>query len=448
MNRAALLTLLFVPGALVAGCGGSSSSSRSSTTAAAVSTTTTTTTAPVATSTPLVDVHGELVSVPALTGGSALAFQADGAPAPRELADPSALVAAGLHEGFTLVLSGDGFTNAAGRTALADALRVSAFQADDLVTTGRLVAGVAGTTFNDDVGGAYVASGPHAAAFLASPFDRPLRVTGRVDTSQPPTALGPLLIVTSFRPAVTVAWQHNTPLLGSESLAIDDLALTGAHRVDVGMVTGNGFQESRGSDRRLPAATLADLQAKVAAADLRSLPSTFQPPRLYPDHPSESVRLADAQGEHDVTVWAGASVPPALADLLQALRAVLPTVATLRSIDRDFASAITVAEVTAARDVQAWGSLLARHVGGRPFIPTVDFPRELAVGVFDGQRPTTGWSIEAKRVVKIGPHLHLAITRTSPSGRILPNPTSPYHLVAIDLAGHTGDLYADGLRLP
>lgn len=444
MNRAALLTIAFMPGMLVVGCGGSSSSSRRSTTAAAVSTTT----APVATSTPLVDVHGELVLVPALTGGGALAFQADGAAAAREITDPSALVAAGLHEGFTLVLSGDGFTNAAGRTGLVDAVRVSAFQKDDLVTTGRIVAGVAGTTFNDDAGGAYVASGPHAAAFLTSRFDRPLRVTGRVDTTQPHSSLGLPLIVTSFRPAVTVAWHHNMPLLGAETFSVDDLGETGAHRVEEGMVTGSGFQETRGAGRRLDPATLADLQAKVLAADLRSLPGAFMPPRLYPDHPSEAIRFADAQGDHDITVWAGASVPPALADLMQALRAVPATVARMRGIDQDYLSAISAPEVTAARDLQAWGSLLARHVGGRPFIPMVDFPRELAVGVFDGQRPTTGWSIEVKRVVKIGPHLHLEIVRTSPSGRILPNPTSPYHLIAIDLAGHTGDLYADGVRLP
>lgn len=446
MNRAALLSLVFAPGLLVVGCGGSSASSRRSTTTAAVSTTTTT--APVATSTPLVDVHGELVSVPALAGGSALAFRADGATAAREIRDPSALVAAGLHEGFTLVLSGDGFTNAGGATGLVDAMRVSAFVADDLVTTGRIVAGVAGTTFNDDAGGAYVASGPHAAAFMASAFNRPLRVTGRVDTSQPPTLLGPLLIVTSFRPAVTVTWQSNTPLLGSSTLSIDDLADTGAHRFESGMVTGSGFEEKRGAGRRLDAAALADLQAKVALADLRSLPSTFQPPQLFPDHPSQSIRLADAQGDHDVTVWGGAAVPPALADLMQAMQALPATVASMRSIDRDYASAITVAENTLARDVQAWGSLLARHVGGRPFVPMVDFPREVAVGVFDGSRPTTGWSIEVKTVVKIGPNLHLQVVRTSPSGRILPNPTSPYHLIAIDLAGYTGDLYADGVRLP
>ena len=60
MNRAALLTLFFAPGVLFVGCGGSSSSSGRSATAAAVSTTTT---APIATSTPLVDVHGELVRV-------------------------------------------------------------------------------------------------------------------------------------------------------------------------------------------------------------------------------------------------------------------------------------------------------------------------------------------------------------------------------------------------
>ncbi len=284
---------------------------------------------------------------------------------------------------------------------------------------------------------------------MASAFNTPLRVTGRVDTTQPPTLLGPELIVTSFRPAVTITWHNNMALIGAQHFAIDDLGETGGHRFDEGMIVSGGtFQESRGAGRRLDAGILADLQAKVTAANLRSLPSTFQPPQLYPDHPSQTVSFADAQGDHDVTVWSGASVPPALADLMQALRVLSGTVTSMRTIDRDYASAITVAENTAARDLQAWGSLMARHVGGRPFVPTVDFPREVAVGVFDGARPTTGWSIEVKTVVKIGPNVHLQVVRTSPSGRILPNPTSPYHLLAIDLKGYTGDLFADGVRLP
>ncbi len=442
-SRIAWLVPALVAATVVAGCNGGSKTSARAATAAPVTSGTT--------GTPVTDVHGELVSVPALAGGAALAFQVDGAAAPLEVVDPAALLAAGLHEGFTLVVSGEERPNAGGRTGLAGAVSVTAFAKDDLVTGGRLKPGFPGVAFEDVRGRAFVPDGPLAAALLASPLDRPLFVTGRVDTTRPPTQVGEFLIVTSWRPAVTLAWTDNKPLLGHDAFTIDDLEGTGHYRTDsfmVGFASGN--LEVRGSGRRLPASVLADLQGRVQAANLRALPSTFQPPQIYPDHPSTTLRYADAQGDVSITIWAGASVPPALGALVQGLAALPATVPTRRSIDRGDQSQITTAGVEVARDLSAWGSLFARHVyPGKPALPAIDFATEVGVGAFDGQRPSGGYAIEVTDVTKIGPHLHLTIERTTPSGPAPTVLTAPYHFVAVSLTGAPGaDLYADGARLP
>lgn len=439
MNRSALLFLLLAPAAI--GCGSRSSSSSRSTAAPITSNT-------AGTVTSVTDVHGELVSAPALTGGTALAFRADGATAAVEVIDTAALVAAGLHEGFTLVVSGDVSANAAGRTSLADALRVTSFAADDFVSTGALLPGFPGIAFEDHRGVDYVPDGPLAAALLANPLDRPLRVTGRVDTTRPPTQVGEFLIVTSFRPVVTISWHHMMPLLGHDSFTVDDLESTGAYRADAGMVRAS-YQVTRGEGRRLGASLLTDLQARVAAANLRALPNQFQPPQIYPDHPTETIRLADAQGTHEITVWGGATVPPALGDLMQALAAVPATVPTVRGIEQGDQSQIVTAETTAARDANAWSALWGRHLASRPLPPAIDFTHEVGVGIFDGQRNSGGYTVAIETVVKIGPHLHLQVERTGPGGIATTVLTFPYHFVALDMVGAPGaEIRCEGVRLP
>lgn len=396
---------------------------------------------------PLVQVHGELVSAPNLAGGGrTLAFLPDGAAAALEVLDVAPFAARGLHEGFTLVLDGDAVLNQTGATGLAEAVRPSAFVEDDVVTGGRVKTGFPGLAFEDAARRTWTPVGPLAAALLATPLDRPVIVTGRADPTQQ-TQVGPALIVTSWRPTTTVGWTATKPLLGHDELDLDDLDVTCAYRV-ASLDAGRGnVLETRGSGRRLDAAVAADLRARVAAAALRTLPATFQPPRLYPDHPSTTIRFADAQGDVSITIWAGATVPPALDALVTALAALPATVPTFRTIDRDATSLITTAGAETARDQNAWGALRARHAGGRPVVPAVDFAREVAVGVFDGARPSGGFEVEVTEAVRIGPHVHLIVAHRPPPGRPVAIPTAPFHFVAVDLTGAT-DLYVEGARQP
>lgn len=441
MKRASLLLLVIA----AAGCGSSSSSGRGAT-AAAVSTGVVTTST--STTTPLVGVHGELTSEPALTGGGALAFLQDGAAQAREIADPSALLAAGLHEGFTLVLDGDALPNAGGRTGLAGAVRVTTFQVDDVATGGELIPSrPPGTSvvFQETGNDLWLPIGPLAPALLASPQGQPLYVTGRA-------APNGAVIVTSWRPAVQLSWSNTMPLLGQSSFDVDDLEGTGAYRTGSGLVVFNsgagGYQLTKGAGRRLAASILTDLRARLVAANLAALPGVFQPPQLYPGNPSTTVRLADAQGEVSVTVMGGSNPPPELADLLQSLGALVGTVPQLRTVAQGDTSSITTAGVEVARDPSAWASLFARHVApGRPLVPFVDWPQEsLVVGVLDGQRPSGGYGVEVLNVVRIGPHLHLPVRRTSPGGAATTVLTAPFHFVAITTAGSTGDLYVEGQK--
>jgi hypothetical protein len=398
---------------------------------------------------PLAQVHGELVTAPALVGGaSVLAFLPDGAPAPLEVLDLAPFTAAKLHEGFTLVLDGEASTNRTGATALAEGVRATAVVADDVVIGARLKANLIGVSLLDQDQRDWTPVGPLAAALLAHPLDTPVVVCGRADPMQQ-VSVGTALVVTEWRPATQLTWTNVKPLLGQDTLTVLDLDGTCAWRtasVDAGR---GSLVETRGRGLRLDARAggglAADLRARVTAAALRTLPAQFVPPQLFPDHPLQIVSLTDQTGTVEVTVYAGATVPPALDALLTSLGALPAMLPCFRSIEEGPFSNIQTAGAETARDLQAWGSLLARHVGGRPLIPNVDFPREVAVGVFDGPRPSSGFSIEVTDSLRIGPHVHLLVVHRPPPGRPIPTPTAPFHLVAVDLTGGA-DLYVEGVK--
>lgn len=400
---------------------------------------------------PLAQLHGELVTAPALVGGgSVLAFLPDGASAPLEVLDLAPFTAAKLHEGFTLVLDGEAVTNGAGQTALAEGVRATAVVADDVVVGGRLKANLIGVSLQDQDQRDWTPVGPLAAALLAHPLDRPVVVCGRADPLQQ-VSMGTALVVTAWRPATQLTWTNIRPLLGHDRLDVLDLDATCAWRTEQVDAGRGALIETRGRGLRLDARTggglAADLRGRVTAAALRTLPAQFVPPQLFPDHPLQIVSLTDQTGTVEVTIYAGATVPPALEDLLTSLAALHPALPCFRSIEEGPFSNIQTAGAETARDLQAWGSLLARHVGGRPAIPNVDFPREVAVGVFDGPRPSSGFSVEVTDSLRIGPHVHLLVVHRPPPGRPIPTPTAPFHLVAVDLTGGA-DLYVEGVKQP
>ena len=69
------------------------------------------------------------------------------------------------------------------------------------------------------------------------------------------------------------------------------------------------------------------------------------------------------------------------------------TMAPLRSLDRGAMSDIASERQVSVRDAVEWASIWRQHAPSRAQ-PSVDFAREMVVGVFLGRRPTAGFSVQ------------------------------------------------------
>jgi PrcB C-terminal len=103
----------------------------------------------------------------------------------------------------------------------------------------------------------------------------------------------------------------------------------------------------------------------------------------------------------------------------------------LRTLDRGAESQLDDARQVAVRSAAEWTTLWQRHAGERER-PSVDFAREMVVGVFLGSRPTAGFSIEIVRAREDGQTLVVEYRETrarsdAVTAQVL---TSPYHIVA------------------
>ncbi|MCO5166913.1 MAG: protease complex subunit PrcB family protein [Planctomycetes bacterium] len=400
--------------------------------------------------TPLDDVHGELVLAPTRRGGQTLAFLQDGEATPRELTDPTTLTAAGARAGSTLLLTGDAEQNPLGATALPEAVRVVSFTLDDVAVTGALEARAGGTALRDGEGTLYEPVGPLATALLRRPLGRPLRVTGRLEPGHRSAIAGAVgLRVSSHRPTVTIALRVAGGLAGTDNaFTVDDLPRTGAYRLHERTVVFP--DQARKGAGRLAEAERAGLERLVDAADLRRQPSVFRPQFPLLDVPTTSLVLADAQGQVTVTIEAGATLPAAVQALVSALQGHAQRAATFRTLERGTYSGVAQPGVTVARDAAALRALWAAHAGTGPGVamPVVDFSRQVVVAVFQGRQSSGGYGIEVRALERVGDELHLSVTRRTPApGQVVTLAfTSPYHIVVVDHQGATGDVYVDGAR--
>lgn len=67
--------------------------------------------------------------------------------------------------------------------------------------------------------------------------------------------------------------------------------------------------------------------------------------------------------------------------------------APVRSIDRGAQSGIDEARQAVVRTAAEWDTLWRAHAADRPR-PSIDFAKEMVVGVFLGSRPTAGYTVE------------------------------------------------------
>jgi hypothetical protein len=115
----------------------------------------------------------------------------------------------------------------------------------------------------------------------------------------------------------------------------------------------------------------------------------------------------------------------------------------LTTIARGTFSAKTTASQVVCRDSAAWQRLWAEHAGDDTTLsrPTVDFATQAVVGVFAGQRPSSGWTVEitAADVPTGGRSTGGTLTVTyrirRPMGPAQDVLTSPFHIVSLPRAG-------------
>lgn len=115
-----------------------------------------------------------------------------------------------------------------------------------------------------------------------------------------------------------------------------------------------------------------------------------------------------------------------LAALSQAPASTLP----MKTIEKGMDSQIDRAQQLTVRSAEEWTRLWREHAGERGR-PSVDFAREMVVGVFLGSRPTAGFAIEVVGAREEGGALVVRYRETRPSPRSVAAQvlTSPYHIV-------------------
>jgi hypothetical protein len=113
--------------------------------------------------------------------------------------------------------------------------------------------------------------------------------------------------------------------------------------------------------------------------------------------------------------------------LMQAQAGVGP-----RTIDKGDQSNIDSRREVVVRTAAEWQKLWQQHSPDRP-MPSIDFSKEIVVGVFLGSRPTAGYGVAIVKAIDANGVLHVQYRESAPgrdaiTAQIL---TFPYHLAAL-----------------
>ena len=106
----------------------------------------------------------------------------------------------------------------------------------------------------------------------------------------------------------------------------------------------------------------------------------------------------------------------------------------VRSLVRGYHSGLRKTGVRVARTAEQWRVLWREHASylvPEPELPEVDWSRDMVVGVFLGERPSGGFSVEVRDVVAKDGRLLVQAVETKPAeDRVVPMVvTHPYHFV-------------------
>jgi hypothetical protein len=107
----------------------------------------------------------------------------------------------------------------------------------------------------------------------------------------------------------------------------------------------------------------------------------------------------------------------------------------IRHLATGNSSGIHESVIVAAGDAVAWQGLWDRHTANitpKPALPAVDFSKEMVIAVFDGDKPTGGYTLRIKKVVSTPKATEVKVATTSPSKGAATSQmvTQPYDIVA------------------
>ncbi len=99
-------------------------------------------------------------------------------------------------------------------------------------------------------------------------------------------------------------------------------------------------------------------------------------------------------------------------------------------------SGIRDTRILAVRDMATWAALWAEHVAGqepRPAVPAVDFVRDMVIGFFWGEKPTSGYEVEIAEIVLRSDRMIVRVEASVPgTGAMVPQVlTQPHHIVRL-----------------
>ena len=103
-----------------------------------------------------------------------------------------------------------------------------------------------------------------------------------------------------------------------------------------------------------------------------------------------------------------------------------------RTVDKGDFSNVDDNKQTVVRSAAEWRTLWRQHAGER-LMPSVDFGKDMVVGVFMGSRPTAGYDIAITKTLEGNGKLRVFYRERMPArGVVLAQVlTFPFHLVAV-----------------
>ena len=116
--------------------------------------------------------------------------------------------------------------------------------------------------------------------------------------------------------------------------------------------------------------------------------------------------------------------------------AAIAATVSFATLAKGLASGVGQPTQIVVRSQHDWAALWSRHMRtpiAPPPPPSVDFSRDMVVGLFMGERPTGGYAIEITRIERTdqGLSVHYRTSLPDPSAIQTQALTQPFHLVTV-----------------